>query len=83
MALLLHISDPVRAASVQPVFGPPLRVTTRAFDPRQAIDTGSTHRLGNYQGLAAAPGDVFHPIWTDTRTGRAQILTAAVRLRRV
>ncbi|MGW3126100.1 sialidase family protein [Streptomyces sp. NPDC001123] len=77
--VLLHISDPVRAASTQPVFGPPLRVTTRAFDPRQAIDTGSTHWLGNYQGLAAAPGAVFHPIWTDTRTGRAQIFTAAVR----
>ncbi|WP_316781199.1 sialidase family protein [Streptomyces sasae] len=79
MDVLLHISDPVRAASAQPAFGPPLRVTTRAFDPRQAIETGGTHWLGNYQGLAAAPGDVFHPVWTDTRTGRAQIFTAAVR----
>ncbi|MFK0113933.1 sialidase family protein [Streptomyces sp. NPDC091217] len=78
MDVLLHISEPVRAASTQPVFGPPLRVTTRDFDPRQAIDTGSTHWLGNYQGLTAAPGHVFHPIWTDTRTGRAQIFTATV-----
>lgn len=82
MDVLLHISDPVPAASTPPVFGPPLRVTTRAFDPRQAIDTGSTHWLGNYQGLAAAPSDVFHPVWTDTRTGRAQIFTAAVRRHR-
>jgi hypothetical protein len=79
MDVLLHISDPVRAACPHPAFGPPLRVTTRAFDPRQAIGTGSTHWLGNYQGLAAAPGHVFHPIWTDTRAGRAQIFTAAVR----
>lgn len=81
--VLLYLSDPVRAASMPPAFGPPLRVTTPAFDPRQAIDTGSTHWLGNYQGLAAAPDHVFHPIWTDTRTGRAQIFTAAVRRRRV
>jgi hypothetical protein len=82
MDVLLHVSDPVRPASMPPAFGPPLRVTTRAFDPRQAIDTGSTHWLGNYQGLAAAPGQVFHPIWTDTRTGRAQIFTAAARRHR-
>ncbi|WP_131815851.1 sialidase family protein [Streptomyces sp. 3213.3] len=82
MDVLLHISDPVPPTSTPPVFGPPLRVTTRAFDPRQAIDTGSTHWLGNYQGLAAAPSHVFHPIWTDTRTGRAQIFTAAVRRHR-
>lgn len=60
-------------------FGSPLRVTTRPFDPRQAINTGRTHWLGNYQGLAAAPGHVFHPIWTDTRTGDTQIFTATVR----
>ncbi|MEU6549593.1 sialidase family protein [Streptomyces sp. NPDC046915] len=82
MDVLLHISDPVRAAPAQPAFGPPLRVTTQAFDPRRAIDTGSTHWLGNYQGMAAAPGHVFHPIWTDTRTGRAQLFTAAVRRHR-
>ncbi|MBK3564179.1 sialidase family protein [Streptomyces sp. MBT62] len=81
--VLLYVSDPVRAASMPPAFGPPLRVTTQAFDPRLAIDTGSTHWLGNYQGLAAAPGHVLHPIWTDTRTGRARIFTAAVRVRRV
>ncbi|MFJ9710771.1 sialidase family protein [Streptomyces sp. NPDC101234] len=79
MDVLLLVSDPVRPATMPPTFAPPLRVTTRAFDPRQAIDTGSTHWLGNYQGLAAAAGQVFHPIWTDTRTGRAQIFTAAVR----
>lgn len=81
--VLLYLSHPVRAAPTRPAFGPPLRVTTQAFDPRRAIDTGSTHWLGNYQGLAAAPGHVFHPVWTDTRTGRAQIFTAAVRRHRL
>jgi hypothetical protein len=79
MDVLLHVSHPARPAAVPPVFGPPLRVTTRAFDPRQAVDTGSTHWLGNYQGLAAGTNHVLHPIWTDTRTGRAEIFTATVR----
>ncbi|MEW1773453.1 sialidase family protein [Streptomyces sp. NPDC086777] len=79
MDVLLLVSDPARSATRPPTFAPPLRVTTRSFDPRQAIGTGSTHWLGNYQGLAAAAGHVFHPIWTDTRTGRTQIFTAAVR----
>jgi hypothetical protein len=58
-------------------FAAPVRVTTQSFDPRQAIDTGATRWLGNYQGIAAG-GGVFRPIWTDTRTGDTQIFTAQV-----
>jgi len=35
-------------------------------------------RNGEAQGLAATPG-AFHPFWNDTRTGRPEIFTAAVR----
>jgi hypothetical protein len=68
--VLLYVSPPGEAR-----FASPRRVTTRSFDPTLAIDTGSTRWLGNYQGLTAA-GGAFHPIWTDTRTGNAQIFTA-------
>jgi hypothetical protein len=61
-----------------PGFGSPLRVTSRSFDPTVGTSSGAgTYWLGNYQGLAAAPGS-FHPIWTDTRTGQTQIFTAAI-----
>jgi len=60
--VLLYVSEPGRA-----VFGLPSRVTTQSFDPRQAVNTGSTRRLGNYQALIAVR-DVFHALWTDTRT---------------
>jgi hypothetical protein len=75
--VLLYSSQRVRPGPAPISFGPPLRVTTRPFDPRQAVNTGSTHWLGNYQGLAATPGQI-HPIWTDTRTGDTQIFTATV-----
>ena len=77
MDVLFFLSE-----SPQPAFGPPRRVTSRSFDPRDAAGTGSTSWIGNYQGLAAraAAGDsgAFCPVWTDTRTGGAQIFTAAV-----
>jgi hypothetical protein len=60
--------------------GSPQHVTTRSFDPRDAIDTGSTAWLGNYQALVGAPAAAFHPLWTDTRTGGAQIFTATVHI---
>ncbi|MBS2962956.1 hypothetical protein KGA66_07870 [Actinocrinis puniceicyclus] len=50
---------------------------SRSFDPRQAVGTGSTRRLGTYQALTAEH-DVFHPMWTDTRTGDTQIFTASI-----
>ena len=71
--VMLHLSAPGEVA-----FAPPRRVTTRSFDPTQAVNTGSTRWLGNYQGIAAAGGTI-HPIWTDTRTGDTQIFTAALR----
>jgi len=70
--VLLYVSGPGQAR-----FAAPRRVTTQSFDPALAIDTGSTRWLGNYQGLTATSG-VFHPVWTDTRTGTAQIFTASV-----
>ncbi|MHA6761339.1 sialidase family protein [Streptacidiphilus sp. PAMC 29251] len=72
MDVLLFLSVPGRVA-----FGPPRRVTTQSFDPIQAVNTGSTRWLGNYQGIAAA-GRTIHPVWTDTHTGDTQILTAAL-----
>jgi len=51
------------------------RVTSQSFDPTLA--PGSPPWLGNYQGLTAAPGG-FHPVWTDTRTGAAQLFTATI-----
>ncbi|MGI5133820.1 sialidase family protein [Streptomyces sp. CA-106110] len=77
--VLLYISEPLDSGSAPVRFGAPLRVTTRSFEPRQAVNTGDTRWLGNYQGLAAARSQAFHPIWTDTRTGDTQIFTAAVR----
>jgi hypothetical protein len=71
--VMLYLSQPGRVA-----FGPPRRVTTQSFDPTQAVNTGSTRWLGNYQGVTAA-GTAIHPIWTDTRTGDTQIFTAALR----
>ena len=68
----LYLSEPGRLS-----FGPPLGVTTESFDPTQAVNTGSTRWLGNYQGVAAA-GTTVHPIWTDTRTGDTQIFTTAL-----
>jgi hypothetical protein len=70
--VLLYLSGPGA-----PRFTAPRRVTTQSFDPTLAIDTGSTRWLGNYQGLTTA-GGAFHPIWTDTRTGNAQVFTATV-----
>ena len=71
--VLLYLSTPGRAA-----FGPPRRVTAQSFDPTQAVNTGSTRWLGNYQGIAAA-GTTVHPIWADTRTGDTQIFTTTLR----
>jgi hypothetical protein len=55
-------------------FGPPVRVTSRSFNPLVGTQQGW---IGDYQGLTATPG-AFHPFWNDTRTGRLQIFTAAV-----
>lgn len=35
---------------------------------------------GDYMGLAADAAGVFHPWWTDARTGTFQIMTASVRI---
>jgi hypothetical protein len=71
---VLLFTSPTR----RPRFGPPLRVTTSPFDPTVGTGSGTgTYWLGNYQGIAVTPAG-FQPIWTDTRSGTTQILTAAI-----
>jgi hypothetical protein len=42
---------------------------------------GRQFTAGDYSGLAADAGGLFHPFWTDNRTGLPQIWTAAVAVR--
>ncbi len=61
-------------------FGPPLRVTTPAFDPH-SLTTGGKHGawwIGDYQGITARAG-TFHLVWNDTRTGKLDLYAATVR----
>jgi hypothetical protein len=67
--LLLFISAPHTTR-----FGPPIRATTRPFNPLTGTQQGW---IGDYQGLAATPS-AFHPLWNDTRTGRLQLYTATI-----
>jgi hypothetical protein len=59
-------------------FGPPVTITDKPFD---AANSGFGKRwwIGDCQALATTPG-AFHPLWNDTRTGRLQLYTAAVRV---
>ena len=63
-------------------FGPPLRVTTTAFDPRRgSIDSNEKEGawwIGDYQGITAGAG-AFHLVWNDTRTGNLELFAASVR----
>ena len=60
-------------------FGPPQQITSRSFDPALGLPGGKEGLwwIGDYQGLAAGPG-MFHPLWSDTRTGHLEIFTAAL-----
>lgn len=71
VSVVLMISEP---GSLR--FGPPTTVTVHPFDPAKVDD-----RIGDYQTLATTPS-AFHPLWNDTRTGRLELFTAAVRIRR-
>ncbi len=42
---------------------------------------GRQFTAGDYSGLAADAGGLFHPFWTDNRTGLPQIWTATVGVR--
>jgi hypothetical protein len=57
-------------------FGPPVRVTSRPFDPAQGTLSGKHGAwwIGDYQGLASALGRI-HPFWNDPRSGRLEIFT--------
>ena len=60
-------------------FGPPLQVTTTAFDPHSPT-TGGKHGawwIGDYQGITASAG-AFHLVWNDTRTGKLDLFAATV-----
>ena len=62
-------------------FGPPRTVTGSSFDPTLGLahgdGTAAEHWIGDYQGLAAAPG-AFHPVWNDTRTGHLELVTTTI-----
>jgi hypothetical protein len=61
-------------------FEPPVRVTSRSWDPTLGISIGNGQFFaGDYQGLAAGPRTIY-PFWNDTRTGRLEIFTAAIPL---
>ena len=69
------------STSREPSFGPPLRVSTAAFNPHSPTATGEKHGawwIGDYQGIAAGAG-VFHLMWNDTRTGKLELFAATVR----
>jgi hypothetical protein len=63
-------------------FGPPMRVTTTAFNP---LDPATASRgkygawwIGDWQGIASGAG-AFHLVWNDTRTGALDLFAATVR----
>jgi hypothetical protein len=61
-------------------FGPPLRVTSKPFDPTHGTLSGGKHGawwIGDYQGLTASRG-ALHPFWNDTRTGKLELFTATI-----
>jgi hypothetical protein len=61
-------------------FGPPVRVTSRPFDPTRGTLSGKHGAwwIGDYQGLANAAGRI-HPFWNDPRSGRLEIFTASLQ----
>ncbi len=63
-------------------FSEPRRVSTQSFDPAQgSLDGGTKHGawwLGDHQGLTSSAAGRFHPMWSDTRTGRLQLVTTTV-----
>ena len=56
-----------------------IRVTTRSLNPALGapIDGNGLQFIGDYQGLAA-DNSFVHPFWNDMRTGRQEIVTAAI-----
>ena len=70
VSVVLFISPPHSTR-----LGPPLTVTTRPFNPHTGTQQGW---IVDCQGLTATPS-AFHPLWNDTRTGRLQLFTAAIK----
>jgi hypothetical protein len=71
VSVVLMLSEPH-----SPRFGAPITIADHPFDPTKS-EFGRRWYIGDYQALATTPG-AFHPLWTDTRTGRMQLFTAAV-----
>lgn len=59
-------------------WSPNLRVTTHSFDPAASYHQHGFAFLGDYIGLSVGSDGVAHPVWADTRTGRADIYTARI-----
>jgi hypothetical protein len=62
-------------------FQAPLHVTTTAFDPHSATESGMKHGawwIGDYQGITTSAG-AFHLVWNDTRTGKLDLFAATVQ----
>lgn len=62
-------------------FGAPRRVTDDAFDPKHSPTNPGKHGawwIGDYQGIASGDG-TFHAVWNDTRTGKLELFTSAVK----
>ncbi|MEE4546245.1 hypothetical protein V2S66_30305 [Streptomyces sp. V4-01] len=78
MDVLLFCSRPEASGGSAPRFLPPVKITSAPFDPLRAAGTGATVWLGKYQRLAACGYDGLHGVWTDTRSGSTQILTAVL-----
>jgi hypothetical protein len=59
-------------------WSPNLRVIDQTFDPALSYHQEGDVFLGDYIGIAVGSDGVAHPVWTDTRTGRADMFTARI-----
>ena len=59
-------------------WSPNVRVTTGSFRPSLSHHQSGIVFMGDYMGLAVGSDGVAHPVWTDTRNGRADIYAARV-----
>jgi len=88
LALCILGASGLRARGARaPIVGPAVAVSdsldafVEPFVVADRMDTVSTAwpHGGDYVGLAADGDGVFHPVWTDTRSGKFRVYTAAVR----
>ncbi len=58
-------------------FAPPITVTDQPFNPAVVANHRGVWQIGDYRALAA-DRNRFDPLWSDTRTGRLELVTATV-----